>query len=140
MYRLFRTSVQLIDGQGGSLEMQQRDEQGRCAGRRQLSPCSREALQVAEAARAAGCKVLALTDSAASPLSLLADETLPLAIQSPSFLPRSRPARRWPKRCWSSFASRAGKPVVKRIDQAETQLSESGASPAAAAAARAPES
>ena len=85
------------------------------------------ALQVAQAARASGCKVLALTDSAASPLSLLADETLLFAIRSPSFFPSIAAALALTEALLELLASRAGKPVVKRIHEAEAQLFESGA-------------
>lgn len=128
VYRMFRTSVQLIDGQGGSLEMQQRAmAKGDALVVASFAPYSREALQVAEAAKAAGCKLLALTDSAASPLSLLADETLLFAIQSPSFFPSVAAGTALAEALLELLASRAGKAVVKRIDQAETQLFESGA-------------
>jgi hypothetical protein len=88
VYRLFRTSVHLVDGQGGSLEMQQRAfAKGDALVVASFAPYSREALQVAQAAKAAGCRIVAITDSAASPLSLLADETLLFTIHSPSFFP-----------------------------------------------------
>ena len=83
-----------------------------------FAPDSREALRVAEAAKAAGCKLLALTDSAASPLSLLADETLLFAIQSPSFFPSVAAGTALAQALLELLASRAGKAVVKRIYQA----------------------
>ncbi|MDM0104109.1 MurR/RpiR family transcriptional regulator [Variovorax sp. J22R24] len=128
VYRMFRTSVQLIDGQGGSLEMQQRAMQkGDALVIASFAPYSREALQVAQAAKAAGCKVLALTDSEASPLSLLADETLLFAIHSPSFFPSIAAGTALTEALLELLASRSGKAVVKRIDLAEAQLFESGA-------------
>jgi len=128
VYRLFRASVQLVDGQGGSIEMQQRAMvKGDALVVASFAPYSREALQVAQAAKASGCKVLALTDSAASPLSLLADETLLFAIRSPSFFPSIAAAEALTEALLELLASRAGKAVVKRINQAEAQLFESGA-------------
>jgi len=128
LYRLFRPTVHLVDGQGGSLEMQQRAfAKGDALVVTSFSPYSREALQVTEAAKAAGCRVVAITDSAASPLSLLADETLLFSIRSPSFFPSVAAGLALTEALLELLASRAGKAVVKRIDRAEAQLFESGA-------------
>lgn len=64
---------------------------------------------------------------AASPLSLLADETLLFAIRSPSFFPSAAAGMALAEALIELLASRAGKAMVRRIDQAEMQLSESGA-------------
>ncbi|MEJ8845890.1 MurR/RpiR family transcriptional regulator [Variovorax rhizosphaerae] len=128
VYRLFRAGVHLIDGQGGSLEMQQRAmAKGDALIVISFAPYSREALQVAEAAKAAGCRIVAITDSAASPLSLLADETILFAIHSPSFFPSVTSGFAVTEALVELLASRAGKTVVKRIDEAEAQLFQSGA-------------
>jgi DNA-binding MurR/RpiR family transcriptional regulator len=128
VYRIFRDSVHLIDGTGGSLEMQHRAlAKGDALVVISFAPYSREALQAAQAAKAAGCKVLAVTDSVASPLSLLADETLLFAIRSPSFFPSIAAGVAVTEALLELLASRAGKSVVKRIDQAEAQLFKSGA-------------
>ena len=128
LYRIFRDSVHLIDGQGGSLEMQHRAlAKGDALVVISFAPYSREALQVAQAAKATGCKILAVTDSVASPLSLLADETLLFAIRSPSFFPSIAAGVAVTEALLELLASRAGKSVVKRIGQAEAQLFESGA-------------
>jgi DNA-binding MurR/RpiR family transcriptional regulator len=63
----------------------------------------------------------------ASPLSLLADETLLFAIRSPSFFPSIAAGVAVTEALLELLASRAGKSVVKRIDQAEAQLFKSGA-------------
>ena len=128
VYRLFRAAVHLIDGQGGSLEMQQRAlAKGDALVVISFAPYSREALQVAEAAKEAGCRIVAITDSAASPLSLLADETILFAIHSPSFFPSVTSGFAVTEALVELLASRAGKSVVKRIDEAEAQLFRSGA-------------
>lgn len=128
VYRLFRTTVHLVDGQGGSLEMQQRAfAKGDALVVASFAPYSREALQVAQAAKAAGCRIVAITDSVTSPLSLLADETLLFTIHSPSFFPSVAAGVAVTEALVELLASRAGKPVIKRIDQAEAQLFESGA-------------
>lgn len=73
-YRQIRSSVQLIDGQAGMLELQLRGIGPQDAvitiG---FAPYCKEAQQVQDAARAAGARVVALTDSSASPLALGAD-------------------------------------------------------------------
>jgi DNA-binding MurR/RpiR family transcriptional regulator len=127
-YRLFRTGVHLVDGQGGSLEMQQRAfAKGDALVVASFAPYSREALQVAQAAKAAGLRIVALTDSTASPLSLLADETLLFTVQSPSFFSSVAAGVALAEALVELLASRAGKPGMRRIDEAEAQLFESGA-------------
>ena len=128
VYRIFRNSVHLVDGQGGSLEMQLRAlAKGDAVMVVSFAPYSHEALQVAEAAKAAGASLLAITDSVASPLSLIADETLLFSIRSPSFFPSVAAGVALAEALLELLASRAGKSVVKRIDQTEAQLFKSGA-------------
>ena len=128
VYRLLRASVHLLDGQGGTLEMQCRAmERGDALLVVAFAPYSREALAVAQAARDAGCRIVALTDSPASPLALLADATLLFSLHSPSFFPSITSAVALSEALVELLASRAGKGVVQRIDQAEEQLFTSGA-------------
>lgn len=127
-YRLFRPSVHLLDGGAGTLEMQQRAfGKGDALLVASFAPYSREALQTTEAARRTGCRIVALTDSAASPLSLLAHETLLFGNDSPSFFPSAAAGVALAEALVELLASRAGKGVVRRIDAAERQLFESGA-------------
>jgi DNA-binding MurR/RpiR family transcriptional regulator len=128
VYRIFRNTVHLVDGHGGSLEMQHRAfAKDDAVVVISFAPYSHEALQVAEAAKAIGTKVLAITDSVASPISLIADETLLFAIRSPSFFPSIAAGVALSEALVELLASRSGKSVVKRINQAEEQLFESGA-------------
>lgn len=128
LYRLFRKTVHILDGPGGSLEMQQRAiEKGDALVVISFAPYSREALQAVEAARRAGARIVALTDSDASPLSLVADATLLFAIRSPSFFPSVAAGLALAEALIELLAIRAGKGVVPRIDAAEAQLFESGA-------------
>ncbi len=128
VYRLLRASVHLLDGQGGTLEMQCRAmERGDALLVVAFAPYSREALAVTQAARDAGCRIVALTDSPASPLALLADATLLFSLHSPSFFPSITSAVALSEALVELLASRAGKGVVQRIDQAEEQLFASGA-------------
>ena len=128
VYRLFRNAIHLIDGQGGSLEMQLRAiAKADALVVISFTPYSREAVASAQAAKKAGCAIIAITDSTASPISLLADETILFAIHSPSFFPSVTSAMAVTEGLVEMLASRAGKTVVKRIDQSEIDLFESGA-------------
>jgi DNA-binding MurR/RpiR family transcriptional regulator len=128
VYRLFRQQVHLADGQGGSLEMQLNSmEKADALLVISFTPYSREALQAARAAKAAGCRIVAMTDSAASPISLIADETILFAIESPSFFPSVTAAIALTESLLELLASRAGRAGVKRIHQIENELFKSGA-------------
>ena len=128
VYRLFRQSVHLADGHGGSLEMQLRAmEKADALVVISFTPYSREALYAAQTAKAAGCSIIAMTDSDASPISLLADETIRFAIHSPSFFPSIAAATAVTEGLLAALASRAGKVGVKRIHQSENNLFLSGA-------------
>lgn len=87
-YRLFRDSVHLVDAHAHSLEMQLRP-----LGPQDVvvtisfSPYSRECLQVAQTARQRGAQVVALTDSATSPLVPYAQHVGIFSTDSPSFFP-----------------------------------------------------
>jgi DNA-binding MurR/RpiR family transcriptional regulator len=128
VYRLFRNAVHLVDGQGGTLEMQQRAfAKDDVVVVISFAPYSREALQVVEAARSSRARVLAITDSRASPLSLRADETLLFSILSPSFFPSTAAGVALVEALLELLASRAGKAVIKQVGAAEALLFESGA-------------
>ncbi len=127
-YRLFRHTVQLVDGQGGGLEMQQRAiERGDALVVISFAPYSREAQQVMEAALAAGAKVLALTDSEASPLALQAHVALLFAADSPSFFPSIAAAIATSDALLEALVAEAGPEVAAAVDSAEQQLFDSGA-------------
>ncbi len=120
--------MHLIDGQGGSLEMQTRSmNAGDALLVVSFAPYSREVLQVVEAGKRAGCKVIAVTDSDASPLSLQADATLLFSTQSPSFFPSITSGMALTESLLELLVSRAGQPVIDRIESAEAHLFESGA-------------
>ncbi|HJV60426.1 MAG TPA: MurR/RpiR family transcriptional regulator [Albitalea sp.] len=126
--RLFRHSVHLVDGQGGGLEMQLRAiERGDALVVISFAPYSREALVAIEAAKAAGARIVALTDSSASPLALAADVAVLFAAESPSFFPSVAAAMAMAEALLELLVADAGKEVARRIDRAEQQLFESGA-------------
>jgi len=127
-YRLFRPSVQLVDGLSGGLEMQLRAI-GRqdCLVAISFAPYSREALMAVAAARQAGAGVIALTDSHASPLALQADAVVLFAAASPSFFPSIAAAVAVTEGLLELLVADAPPGVAARIDRAEQQLFESGA-------------
>jgi len=127
-YRLFRNSVQLIDGQSGGLEMQLRLIEAKDAVVViSFSPYSREAMLVVEAAQAAGARIIALTDSNASPLALAADVAVLFSVKSPSFFPSVTAAVAVTESLLELLVVDAGKAGVERLGQAENRLYDSGA-------------
>jgi len=128
VYRLFRQSVHLVDGSAGALEMQMRAfARGDAVVVISFSPYSREAVQALDAARAAGCKVLALTDSEASPLALKADACVLFDVSSPSFFPSIAAGIAAAEALLEMLVTQAGAGGVKQIEQAERHLFETGA-------------
>jgi DNA-binding MurR/RpiR family transcriptional regulator len=139
VYRLFRDSVHLVDGLAGSLEMHLQSFARRDAVVAvSFAPYSREALAVVEAARAKGCRIVALTDSSASPLSLAADATILFAAASPSFFPSIAAGVAAAEALLEVLVAQAGAPGVARIERAEAYLRASGAYLDAAARRRKP--
>lgn len=127
-YRLFRNSVHLIDAHRGGLEMQMRIiEPGDVVVTISFAPYSSESITVAETARAAGARVIALTDSNASPLALAADVQVLFSAASPSFFPSVAAAVAVTEALLELLVADAGEAVAQRIDAAEQQLFDSGA-------------
>jgi DNA-binding MurR/RpiR family transcriptional regulator len=134
LYRLFRPSVSLIAGEGGTLEMELR-----AIGPEDavvvvsFAPYSREARLVAEAARRTRCKVVAITDSAFAPIALAADATLLFSVTSPSFFPSIVGGISVAESLLGVVVSQEGRGVVRRIESAERQLFDTGSYEMAAA-------
>lgn len=127
-YRLFRPSVSLLDGQHGALELQSRSiEKSDAVVIVSFAPYSREALAVAETARNAGAKVVAITDSSASPLALDAHIAALFSVNSPSFFPSIAAGVGLVEALLQLLVVVGGSNVVKRINQAERSLFDSGA-------------
>ena len=128
LYRLFRPSVQLISGQAGTLEMSLRAiEENDVVLVTSFAPYSSEALVVADVARKAKSKLIALTDSVVSPIALQADSVIIVAVESPSFFPSIVAAVAAVESLVEILVSQGGAEMVKRIDAAEKQLAELGA-------------
>ncbi len=128
IYGLFRSSVRLIRGDAGTLEMELRALSAKdavlVAG---FVPYSQESLRVATAAREAGCKVIALTDSTVAPIALEADCTLLFAIDSPSFFPSITSGVTMVEALVEQLLARKGKGAIRALEQTEGQLHRTGA-------------
>ncbi len=128
LYRLLRPSVQLLSGQGGTLEMDLRALQhGEAVVVVSFAPYSSEALLVAQAARQAGCQLIAISDSAISPLALQADASIVIAVDSPSFFPSIVAGIAAVESLAELLVARAGADAVQAIGVAEKQLRALGA-------------
>ena len=127
-FRLFRNSVHLIDGSGVGLETQLRAiEPDDVAVVVSFAPYSREAITAAEHAHAVGARLIAITDSSASPLALRADVVLQFAVTSPSFFPSVAAGVAISEALLEQLVADGGDAVVARIERVERQLIESGA-------------
>lgn len=127
-YRLFRNTVSLLDLSAAGLEAQTRAiEKGDAVVIISFAPYSSESLRVARSARDAGARVIALTDSSASPLALDADEALIFSVSSPSFFPSIAAGVAVTEALLEQLVAEGGEEAVTRIDKAETSLFESGA-------------
>ena len=127
-YRLFRNAVHLVDGQGGGLEMQLRAiERQHAVVVISFAPYSKESMVVVEAAKAVGARIIALTDSSASPLALATDSAVLFAVSSPSFFPSVAAAVAVAEALLEILVADAGKAAARQIERAEKQLFDSGA-------------
>jgi DNA-binding MurR/RpiR family transcriptional regulator len=127
-YRLFRNEVFLIDGQSGGLEMQLRAiERQHAVVVISFAPYSKEALAVIDAAKSVGSRIVALTDSRASPLALASEKPVLFGIDSPSFFPSVAAGVAAADVLLEILAADAGKDAVRLIERAEKHLFDSGA-------------
>jgi len=128
IYRLFRSSVHLVRGDAGALEMELR-----ALGPKDavlvvsFAPYSQESIRVATAARDAGCKVVALTDSTVAPIALAADCTLLFSVESPSFFPSITAGIATVEALVEQLLARKGKGAIRALEQAEGELHRTGA-------------
>ncbi|WP_050451840.1 MurR/RpiR family transcriptional regulator [Candidatus Burkholderia verschuerenii] len=127
-YRLFRPSVSLINGEAGTLEMQLRGiEKKHATVVVSFAPYSAEAVRVAQATVERGGKLIALTDSAVSPIALNADHTLIFSHDSPSFFPSLVAASALAEMLVAHLLALEGKDAVAYLEQAEAALHAQGA-------------
>ena len=128
VYRLFRPTVQLIRGDAGTLEMELRVLAPKDAVVVvSFAPYSQESLRVAKAARDAGCRLIALTDSTVAPIALQADCTLLFSVDSPSFFPSITAGVALAEALVEQLLAKKGKGAIKALELAEGQLHQAGA-------------
>ena len=126
-YRLFRPSVSLVTGEAGTLEMQLRSiANGHATVVVSSAPYSREAVRVAEAAKEQGSGLVAITDSAVSPIALSADQVLLFSHESPSFFPSLVAASAIAESLVAHLLALEGKDAVRQLTDAERALHEKG--------------
>lgn len=128
LYRLFRSSIHLIQGASGTLELEMRPmEPGDAVLMVTFESYSQEIIRVAEAAHNAGCKIIALTDSLVSPIALKADCVLQFTTGSPSFFPSTTSALALVEILIAELLAEKGEDAIKAITRAEGQLHQTGA-------------
>ncbi len=127
-YRLFRPSVSLLGGEGGTLEMQllgiERDSATVVVS---FAPYSVEAVRVAEAALEKGSRLIAITDSAVAPIALNADKVLIFSHESPSFFPSLVAATALTESLVAQLLALEGAEALAQLEQAERSLNAKGA-------------
>ncbi|WP_116136388.1 MurR/RpiR family transcriptional regulator [Trinickia diaoshuihuensis] len=127
-YRLFRSSVSLISAEAGTLEMQLRAIENKHATVVvSFAPYSAEAVRVAQAAIDQGAKLIAVTDSVVSPITLNADEVLLFSHETPSFFPSLLAANAIAELLLAQLLSLEGPDAIKRLGLAESALHRHGA-------------
>jgi DNA-binding MurR/RpiR family transcriptional regulator len=127
-YRLFRSSVSLLTGEAGTLEMQLRTiARDSATIVISFAPYSVEAARVAEAALEKGSKLIAITDSAVSPIALNADKVLIFSHESPSFFPSLVAATAIAESLVAHLLALEGGGAVEQLEIAERSLHAKGA-------------
>ncbi|AUU90585.1 MULTISPECIES: MurR/RpiR family transcriptional regulator [Phytobacter] len=128
VYRLFNRHVSLIDGLASNIEVFTREITAEdCLLLTSFAPYSRESLDVLNAARQAGARIIAITDSPVSPLAQAADCTLLFSLSSPSFFPSVVSGMGVAECLLAMLVARHGREAVSKIESAERYLQSSGA-------------
>ncbi len=128
VYSLMRAGVRLMDSLGGRLEAQRHAiAPGDAVLAISFAPYSREAVAVARHARQVKARLIALTDSTASPLALHADTVLLFSTRSPSFFPSTLGASAVLEALLALLAAQADEASLAQLKAIETELFASGA-------------
>ena len=127
-YGLFRSSVSLLTGEAGTLEMQLRGiTRDSATVVVSFAPYSMEAARVAEVALEKGSRLIAITDSAVSPIALNADSTLIFSHESPSFFPSLVGATAITESLVARLLALEGAEAIAQLELAERSLHAKGA-------------
>lgn len=117
----------LADGAGGRyLDALRRIGPGDALFAVSVAPYTRLTLQAAELARAKGARIIALTDSALSPLAALADATLLVRTETPSFFHTMTPAFAAVECLAALMTARRGEAALAAIARHEAELDAAG--------------
>lgn len=128
IYRLFKRQVTLIDGLASNSEVFTREFTSQdTVLLTSFAPYSREVIDVVNAAKNAGSKIIAITDSPVSPLAREAHCALYFSIDSPSFFPSTVSGMGIAECLLAQLVARHGREAVSRIENAERYLIDSGA-------------
>jgi DNA-binding MurR/RpiR family transcriptional regulator len=120
---IFHYVRSLVDGSGGT-----GIDALRAIGKRDVllavtvKPYTRETLKAVRYARSRGAKVIAVTDSEISPLAPMADETLVVGTETPSFFHSMAPAFAAVECLAALVAARRGSDTLKALARSEQQL------------------
>ena len=127
-YRLFRPSVSLLGGEGGTLDIALLGiGRGSATIVVSFAPYSVEAVRVAEAALERGSRLVAITDSAVSPVALNADQVLIFTHDSPSFFPSLVAATALAESLVAHLLALEGADALAQLEQTEQLLNTKGA-------------
>jgi DNA-binding MurR/RpiR family transcriptional regulator len=127
-YGLLRPSVSLLTGEAGTLEMQLRAiARDSATVVISFAPYSVEAARVAEVALEKGSRLIAITDSAVSPVALNADSVLIFSHESPSFFPSLVAATAIAESLVAQLLALEGTEAVEQLEIAERSLHAKGA-------------
>ena len=125
--RYFSDKICLLEGAGGSgIDLMHRVTNKDALLTVSLSPYANSTYRATELAHRAGAKIVAITDSELSPIARLAQVTILVSAQSPSFFDTISPALAAAEVLVALLASRAGPDVPKKIRQHEKHLRDAG--------------
>lgn len=117
----------LADGAGGrGIDALRRIGPGDALFAVSVAPYTRQTVQAAEMARERGAKVVALTDSALSPLAAIADVALLVRTETPSFFHSMTPAFAAVECLAALMTARKGKAALDAIARHEAALDAAG--------------
>ncbi|MGC1694390.1 MAG: MurR/RpiR family transcriptional regulator [Pseudolabrys sp.] len=124
---LFGANSVLVDGAGGSSVDVLRTISGADALLAiSVKPYVKHTIEAAKFAKARGTRIVAVTDSEISPLASLADETILVRIETPSFFHTMAPAFAAVECLAALIAARRGHKALAALDESEQQLAAFG--------------
>jgi DNA-binding MurR/RpiR family transcriptional regulator len=124
---LFGSSSVLVDGSGGSgIDALRAIGKGDVLLAISVNRYVRHTIEAAKFARDRGARVVALTDSEISPLAPVADETILVRTETPSFFHTMAPAFAAAECLAALVAARRGPETLAALDESERQLAAFG--------------